>query len=64
MELEGSLDKNLNLIEYAYNNIYQLSIGFPFHPMKPYTEENVEPLFVGVKLVRLSLLVLKLSNKQ
>ncbi|XP_049405115.1 uncharacterized protein LOC125868534 [Solanum stenotomum] len=29
MEFEGSWDKHLALIEYAYNNNYQLSIGMP-----------------------------------
>ena len=29
MEFEGSWDKHLALIEFAYNNIYQSSIGMP-----------------------------------
>ena len=35
-----------------------------FLPWKPCTDENVDPLSVGVKLVKESLLVIKLCNKE
>ena len=47
MEFKGSWDNYLALIEFAYNNSYQSSIGM--HPMRHCMAESVEPQSVGTK---------------
>ena len=56
MELHGSWDKYLPLMEFAYNNSYHSSLG-----MAPYVG-SVELQFVGIKLGKDSWLVQKLCK--
>ena len=50
MDLRGSWDDHLPLVEFAYNKSYHSSIEW--HHMKLSMKENVDPLCVGMKLVK------------
>ena len=45
LDLKGSWEEHLPLVEFAYNNSYQASIQM--HPMRPYMESLVDLQFVG-----------------
>ncbi|XP_043725645.1 uncharacterized protein LOC122672217 [Telopea speciosissima] len=49
LDLKGSWEKHLPLVEFAYNNSFQATIGWPH--MKHYMVRNVDLLFIGMRLV-------------
>ena len=49
LDFEGSWDNYLSLVEFAYNNSYQSTIGMP--PFEALYSRNVDHRSVGRKLV-------------
>ena len=56
LDFQGSWDRYIPLMEFAYNNSYQSSIGMT--RMKLCIEEDVELLCVGQSCTSIRLLVL------
>ena len=56
LDFTGSWDRYIQLMEFAYNNSYQSSIGMA--PMKLCMEEDVELLCVGQSCTNIRLLVM------
>ena len=48
IEFQGAWDEYLPVAEFAYNNSYRPVLKWPH--MRHYMEENVDHLFVGMKL--------------